>query len=159
MTSTSLDILEDSLNQKLEIMNKIQEENSKQKVILSESDNVDSEAFDKTLDNKGEYIDKLNSIEDGFQILFDKVKADVGDHKDLYNDQIKRIQKMIRAIDVARVSIEEDEHNIKNLAEKYFSEERSKMSTGKKNAAAAFNYYQTMSKSKDIPPQFMDQKN
>ena len=159
MTSTALDMLEESLNQKLEIMNKIQEENSKQKELLSDSDNVNLEAFDKTLDKKGEYIDKLNGIEDSFQSLFENVKADVGDNKELYNGQIKRIQKLIKVIDVARTSIEEEEHINKALAEKYFSDERAKMSAGKKNSVAAFSYYQTMSKSKDIPPQFMDQKN
>ena len=159
MTAKALDILEDSLKRKLGIMLRIQEENTKQSRILSDIGNVDSNAFDKTLDIKGEYIDELNAIEDGFQALFDRVKLEVADRKDLYLNQIDRMQKLIRDITAAGELIETQERNNKSLAEKYFSYERTKMSTGKKNSIAAFNYYQTMSNSKDIPPQFMDQKN
>ena len=159
MTSIALDMLEDNLNKKLGIMIKIQEENVKQSKILSDADNVDPDAFDKTLDIKGDYIDELNAIDDGFQSLFERVKAEVENHKDLYKDQIIRMQKLISDITATGASIETQERNNKSLAEKYFSGEREKLSVGKKNSIAAFNYYQTMSKSKDIPPQFMDQKN
>ncbi len=159
MSSTALDMLEDSLNRKHRILLRIQEENTKESRILSDTDNVDPDAFDKTLDIKGEYIDELNAIDDGFDNLFERVKLEVGDHKDLYQNQIKRIQKLIRDITACGTSIQSQEHTNKSLAEKYFSREREKMTTGKKNSIAAFNYYQTMSKSKDIPPQFMDQKN
>ena len=158
MSAKALDILEDSLNKKLGIMLRIQEENTKQNRILSNTDNVDPDAFDKTLDVKGGYIDELNAIDDGFETLFEQVKLEVGDHKELYHNQIERLQKLIRDITAAGSRIQTQEHDNKSLAEKYFSYEREKMTAGKKNSIAAFNYYQTMSKSKDIPPQFMDQK-
>ena len=158
MVSASLDMLEESLVKKLEIMNTIREENARQKEILSSTE-VDFEAFDKTLDEKGDLIDRLLALDDGFQTLFDRVKDEVGNNKELFADQIKRMQKLIHEITDASASIEAEEHRNKALAEKYFSSEREKMSAGKKSAAAAFNYYQTMSKSKDIPPQFLDQKN
>ncbi|WP_026521622.1 hypothetical protein [Butyrivibrio sp. VCB2001] len=159
MVSASLDMLEESLVKKLEIMSKIREENARQKEILSDLDNVEISAFDNTLDVKGELIDQLNAIDDGFQTMFDKVKDEVGENKDKYAEQIKRIQKLIHSITDASVSIEAEERRNKSLAEKYFNGERERFANGKRSAAAAFNYYQTMSKSKDIPPQFMDKKN
>lgn len=159
MTSIALDMLEDNLSKKLGIMLKIQEENARQSKLLLNAGSVDSDAFDKSLDIKGDYIDELNAIDDSSQTLFERVKAEVGDHKDQYKDQIIRMQKLISDITAAGASIETQERNNKSLAEKYFSSEREKMNLGKKNSIAAFNYYQTMSKSKDIPPQFMDQKN
>lgn len=159
MSAKALDMLEESLNKKLGIMLRIQEENTKQNRLLSNTDNVDPDAFDKILDVKGDYIDELNAIDDGFETLFEQVKLEVGDHKDLYQVQIDRLQKLLKDINAAGSRIQIQEHDNKSLAEKYFSYEREKMTTGKKNSIAAFNYYQTMSKSKDIPPQFMDQKN
>ena len=156
MISSSLDMLEESLVKKLEVMRKIMSENARQKDILSDTDNVDFEVFDHTLDVKGEYIDQLLALDDGFQTLFDKVKKDVEGRKEEFADQIKRMQALIAD---ASASIEAEEYRNKTLAEKYFSTEREKMSSGKRSAAAAFNYYQTMSKSKDIPPQFLDKKN
>lgn len=159
MVSASLDMLEESLVKKLEVMKKIREENARQKEILSDIDNVDFEAFDKTLDVKGEYIDQLLFLDEGFETLFEKVKVEVGDNKEKYAEQIKRLQALIHDITDASASIEAEEHRNKRLAETYFSSEREKMASGKKSAAVAFNYYQTMSNFRDIPPQFMDKKN
>ncbi len=159
MISASLDMLEESLIKKLEVMNKIQEENARQKEILSDPEEVDFEAFDKTLDVKGDYIDELNSLDEGFQSLFDRVKSDIGNNKEAYAEQIKRMQKLIHDVMDASASIEAQERRNKALAEKYFSTERERMANSKRSSAVAFNYYQTMSKSKDIPPQFLDKKN
>ena len=158
MISASLDMLEESLIKKIEIMKKIEEENALQKELLS-ADETDLEAFDKTLDKKGEYIDDLDKLDEGFQSLFDRVKAEVGNNKQAYADQIKRMQALIHEIMDRSASIEAEERRNKKLAEAYFSAEREKMATGKRSAAAAFNYYSTMNKFKDIPPQFYDTKN
>ena len=74
MKSASLDMLEESLVKKLDIMKKIQDENSRQKDILSSVNGFDEPAFDKTLEIKGEYIEQLISLDEGFQSLFDRMK-------------------------------------------------------------------------------------
>ncbi len=159
MVSASLDMLEESLVKKLEVMRKIEEENKKQKDILSNPSEETLAAFDKTLDIKGEYIDQLNSLDDGFQTLFDKVKAEVGDHKELYADQIKRMQVLIHDITDLSASLEAQERRNKKLAEDYFNIQRQDMNHSRSSSAAAFNYYQTMNNFKNVPPQFMDKKN
>ncbi len=159
MVSTHLDMLEESLIKKLAIMADIEKENLRQKEALSDPDNVDEELFDDTVSKKGEYIDQLNALDDGFQTLFDEVKAEVGSHKELYADQIRRMQKLIEQITGMSASLEAQEHRNKKLADQYFSTARHKMASGKKSAKVAFNYYQNMSKSKDIQPQFLDKKN
>ena len=159
MVSVSLDMLEESLVKKIEVMKKIEEENEKQKKLLSNPDNVDETAFDKILDDKGELIDQLLKLDDGFQTLFDKVKEEVGQNKDQYKQQIKRMQEYIRDITAMSASIEAAEHRNKRLAEEYFSAARQKMNYSRQTSAAAFNYYRTMNNFKDIPPQFLDNKN
>jgi len=159
MLSSSMDMLEESLIKKIEIMSEIEAENEKQKDILSDPDNVDESAFDNTVNKKGELIDKLLAIDDGFQTLFDKVKEDVGANKEKYADQIRRMQELIREITSKSASIEAAEHRNKRLAEKYFDISRQKMNSNRQSSAVAFNYYRTMNKFKDIPPQFLDKKN
>ncbi len=159
MISASLDMLEESLVKKIEVMKKIEEENFKQKEMLSDPENLELEAFDKTLDVKGDYIDELDRLDDGFQSLFDRVKQEVGERKEEYADQIKRMQELIHEIMDRSASLEAQERRNKKMAEGYFSQEREKMATGKRSAAAAFNYYSTMNNFKDIPPQFLDKKN
>ena len=159
MLSSSMDMLEESLIKKIDIMSKIEEENEKQKEILSDPDNVDETAFDDTVDKKGELIEKLISLDDGFQTLFDRVKEEVNANKDEFADQIRRMQDLIRDITARSASIEAAEHRNKRLAERYFDTARHKMNTSKQSSAVAFNYYRTMNNFKEIPPQFLDKKN
>ncbi len=159
MVGTSLDMLEDSLVKKLEILTKIEEENENQKKILSEINEDDQDSFDATVEKKAELIEQLELLDEGFQTLFDKIKAEVSGNKDAYKDQIKRLQDLIQQVTSKGATIEASEHRNKRLAERYFSGLRQKMNISKQSSAAAFNYYQNMNNFKDIPPQFLDQKN
>ena len=159
MISASLDMLEESLVKKIEVMKKIEEKNEEQKDLLKNPSDVNEDAFDMILDDKGELIDQLLKLDEGFQSLFDKIKEEVGQNKDLYKDQIRRMQGYIQEITGMSASIEAAEHRNKKLAEEYFSAARKKMNYSRQTSAAAFNYYQTMNNFKDIPPQFLDNKN
>ncbi len=159
MISASLDMLEESLQKKIGILDKIEEENKKQTEILKDVSKVNEKAFDEILDVKGELIEQIIALDDGFQTLFDRVKEEVGNNKELYKDQIKRMQDLIQEISGKSASIEAAEHRNKKLAEEYFSSAREKMNYSRKTSAAAFNYYRTMNNFKDIPPQFLDNKN
>ena len=159
MISSSLDMLQESLVKKLDILEKLEEENEIQKEILSSPD-VDREAdFDSVVDRKAGLIDQLELLDDGFQTLFDKVKAEVNENKELYKDKIKVMQDLIQQITAKSASIEASERRNKRLAEKYFSTLRQSLNTSRQTSAAAFNYYRTMNNFRDIPPQFLDNKN
>ena len=159
MLASSLDMLEESLRKKVEIMTEIDAENERQKEVLSNPDNVNEDLFDATVDTKGELIDKLVALDDGFQSLFDRVKEEVGSNRAQYAEQIKRMQALIEEVTAKSASIEAAEHRNKKLAETYFDTARQKMNVSKQTSAAAFKYYRTMNNFKDIPPQFLDQKN
>jgi hypothetical protein len=159
MISASLDMLEESLQKKVEILTKIEEQNEKQRDVLNDAENVDEAAFDATVDAKSKLIDEINSLDDGFQSLFDRVKEEIGNHKEQYADQIQRMQKLIQEITGKSASIEASEHRNKRMAEKYFNTARESMNQSRNSSSAAFNYYQTMNNFKNIPPQFMDKKN
>ncbi|MCR5155201.1 MAG: flagellar protein FliT [Butyrivibrio sp.] len=158
MLSASLDMLEESLKKKIEVMTQIEEENQRQKELLLNPEEVELAAFDETVDRKGELIDKLLALDDGFQTLFEEVKKELGENRSLYADQIKRMQDLIREITAKSASIEAMEHRNKKLAENYFEVSRNKMAAGRQSSAAAYNYYVTMNNYKDVPPQFLDNK-
>lgn len=159
MLAASLDMLEESLIKKIEVMKQIEDENEIQRDVLKDSDNVDEAAFDETVEKKGELIDKLNMLDDGFDSLYADIKKDIEDQKDQHKEQILRLQDLIHTIMDKSASIEASEHRNKKLAEQYFTVTREKLASGKKSSSVAFNYYQTMSKYRDVPPQFLDKKN
>ena len=159
MLASSLDMLEESLRKKNDIMTEIESENERQREVLSNPEVVNEDLFDATVDRKGELIEKLVAIDDGFQSLFDRVKEEVNANKDKYADQIKRMQALVEEVTAKSASIEAAERRNKKLAETYFDTARQKMNVSKQTSAAAFNYYRTMHNFKEIPPQFLDQKN
>ena len=159
MVSASLDMLEESLVKKIEILRDMQEENDKQRDALKNPETLELQAFDDAVEKKGEMIDQLLLMDEGFQSLFDKVKEEIGNNKDKYKDQIQRMKQHIEEITSLSASIEASERRNKKLAEEYFSYTRHQMNEGKQTSAAAFNYYRTMTNFKDIPPQFLDEKN
>ena len=91
MLASSLDMLEESLRKKIEIMTEIEAENERQKEVLSNPDSVNEDLFDATVDTKGELIDKLVALDDGFQSLFDRVKEEVGSNREKFADQINAL--------------------------------------------------------------------
>ena len=66
-------ILRESLEKKVDILSKIKEENLRQRDILMD-DQASPEQFQETVDHKEVWIDELNALDDGFQLVFERVK-------------------------------------------------------------------------------------
>ena len=157
-TQSYLAMMADSLDKKIEIMTKIQEENAEQRSILEKSGAVDMEAFDRTVDRKGELIDELDELNQGFDSLFTQVREEVDANRSRYKEEIASMQEKIRTITALSGSIQAEEARNKTLVEKYFSNARKDIKTGKKSAKAALDYYHSMARSTFTPPQFIDSK-
>ena len=154
MTKTYLDMMEDSLRKKIEVMQQIEAQNVRQKQALEKDGGPDEDAFDDAVHIKGDLIDKLTELNDGFAGLYDKIKIELDGNKDKYRDQIKRMQDLIRDVTDLSNTLEVQETRNKELADNYFSNTRKGMKQGKQSAAAALNYHVT--KSANIAPHFID---
>ena len=72
MTENYLALLEESLKRKLHVMAEIQDYNLRQQEIF-QSDNVDVDKFEEYVSEKGALIDKVNSLDNGFEQLYARV--------------------------------------------------------------------------------------
>ena len=157
-TQSYLAMMADSLDKKIEIMTKIREENATQRSILEKAGVMDVDAFDLTVDRKGELIDELDELNQGFDSLFAQVREEVDANRAKYKEEIVAMQEKIRTITALSGSIQAEEARNKTLVEKYFSNARKDITTGKKSAKAALDYYHSMARSTFTPPQFIDSK-
>lgn len=66
MPEQYLDILEESLKKKIEVLNEIILKNEEQQKIL-EAEEFEPEVFDQNTQAKGELIDRLNLLDSGFE--------------------------------------------------------------------------------------------
>lgn len=152
-----LNILEESLEQKIQILAKVQEYNEEQEKIFS-AESVDLNKFDSYVDEKGKLIDAIQRLDQGFETLYQNVKIELENNKEQYAVQIKNIQLLIAQITEMSMSIQAKEARNKTLIEAYFSKERAGIKHERKASKAAYDYYKSMNKRNVIPPQFLDQK-
>lgn len=157
MTQNYLTLLEESLQKKLQVMDEIQQYNLKQQEIF-QADEVDIDRFDEYVEEKGNLIDKLNSLDNGFESLYAKVAKELEGNRDQYKDQIKRLQELVTQVTETSVTIQAQEARNKKLIEDFFQKTRENIRSGRKSSKAAYDYYKNMSKSSVVLPQFMDSK-
>lgn len=152
-----LQVLEESMHKKLDVLLRIEALSAKQEVLLKELP-VDGEAFDESIDEKGILIDKLTKLDEGFEALYAHIKEQLSVGKEKYKEQIVRLQKLIAEVTEKSMSIQAQEARNKALAEKFFADSRKELQKGRRSSKAAFDYYRSMSQSQVVTPQFMDKK-
>ena len=157
MTENYLNILEESLQKKLQVMAKIQDYNLRQQEIFR-SDNVELDKFDEYVAEKGALIDELTALDNGFETLYGKVAEELADNRERYAEQIKRLQELVSRVTEESVGIQAQEARNKKLVEDYFRRERNNLNRNRKSSKAAYDYYKSMSQTNVVPPQFMDNK-
>ncbi len=157
MTENYLVILEESLRRKLQVLEDIQAYNQRQQEIF-QADNVDLDQFGSYVDEKGVLIERLNSLDNGFERLYANVAQELSGNREKYGDQIKRLQGLVSKVTEAGIAVQAQEARNKKLIEEYFRRQREGIREGRKSSKAAFDYYKNMSKSSVVMPQIMDQK-
>lgn len=157
MIENYLNILEESLRKKIEVLERIQKLNEVQTGILKQ-ETVDLEAFDQTVDEKGLCIDELTGLDEGFESLYDNIRQELVGNRQKYTVQIKKLQELISLVTDKSVAVQAQETRNKALVESYFKRERQDLGTTRKNSRAVYGYYQNMNQNKVSQPYFMDQK-
>lgn len=157
--SDYINILIDSLNKKIIILDRILEENEKQKNSVS-GQKFDEILFDRTLTNKEKYIEELNQLDIGFETVYNRVqdilKEENGRQK--YSSEILRMKELIGKITDKTLEIQRQEKANQELVYKRFSEQHSNIIQVKNVRKVTSDYYNNMNKVNYIDPQFMDQK-
>lgn len=156
MTTNYLQMMIDSLNKKKDILTKIVALNEEQNEILSKA-SLDDDAFDANMKAKGECIDGLDRLDEGFQSLFNRVRDAINADKAMYSEEISSMKKLITEVTELGAKIEVQEARNKVKVEEMFRRERQEHKEAKRSASMAKSYYQNMSKV-SYEPQFMDTK-
>lgn len=154
---TYLDMLQDSLKKKLEILNKIMGY-QKQEMELLKAEKVDMEAFDKNINDKVALAESIDSLDDGFEQVYDRIRKEIISNREKYAVQIKAMQDMIAEISEKNVLIQADENKIRIEVDNYAKRESAALRQKRDNGKAARSYYNNMKKLGYVDSQFMDKK-
>lgn len=160
MEQDYVNIMIDSLQKKIVVLDAIIRKNEEQnKIVMTE--NTDWDAFDKNADEKSELIDKIEEIDQGFDSLFKKVETVLQSPsgKQIYREQITKMQKLITLITEKSVAIQAAEARNKILIEKRFTESHQRIGQSRTSSKVARDYYRNMQQAQVVAPAFLDKKN
>mgnify|MGYP000802223181 FL=1 len=154
---SQLTILSESLDKKLEVLQKIQEYNKRQEKVFS-AEKVDMSLFDDAVAEKQRLIDEVVRLDDGFEIMYEKLARELEGNRQRYAAQIRELQAKVAKVTELSVSVQAQEARNKKLIESYFAQERSNIGQRRKSARSAFDYYKSMSSTGYTQPQMYDSK-
>lgn len=157
MSEAYVDIMIQSLQKKMEVLDQIIELNRKQKIAL-EDPKLTPDAFDEIVEKKAVLIEQLTHLDSGFEKLFERMKGELEGRKELYADQIRQMQEYIRSITDKSMEIQAQESRNKDLMTKKFAGVRKQARSVRTGAQVTNRYQQMMSGANYVDPQFMDTK-
>ena len=123
MTEGYLQILIESLEKKIEVLDQVialDEEQAK----ISAHQPMDMEAYDQTMEQKGELIDEINKLDDGFTTTYALIGEEVKQNPQPYREQIDKLQNLIRNAVDKGVQVEAQEKRNKAALENVFRMKR-----------------------------------
>lgn len=136
----------DALKRKKRILQTIFAQTEEQEKILKD-DNFDYDQFQKILDEKGQEIDELNQIDDGFDALFKKVEKEITSHRENYSDEIQVMQQLIADVSDLGIRIQALEAQNNERFKIYLASKRKQIRDYHVNSQTASRYYQNMANS------------
>ena len=150
-TENYLQIMIDSLVQKEELLKQIVDYNEKQQAIITA-------AFEQNLSDKGELVEKILKLDEGFNSVFNRVKDEVQHNKAKFKQPLQRLKELVSAVTDMGVRIQAQELRNKQLVEKRFAQMRKELSNAKRATSKANAYYKNANKLNNYESHFLDQK-
>ena len=157
MQEEYLQILIQCLEKKRSVLFQIRKKNEEQRVLLLDDD-LTPEELENNIDEKGQLIDQLELLDDGFDETYDRVREVVRQRPKQYEKEIRVLQELMREITSDSNSIQAEEQRNYKLAQQKFAAVKHQIKKVKSRHRIVKQYYQTMSGNAVVDSQFLDNK-
>ncbi|MCM1143527.1 MAG: flagellar protein FliT [Blautia sp.] len=157
MSQNSAQILLQSLEKKNAVLDAIIEQNSIQEELLK-SDNPDMDALDVSIERIGEFVEELDRLDEGFELLYERMRSELMANRTAYKTEIAGMQEQIQQITDKVVTINAAKMRNQMRAENFFKQKSKDIKNAVSKTNAAKNYYNNMNKLNFVAPQFYDNK-
>ena len=151
-------IMVESLSKKIDILEKLLEYTKEQELLLEEEE-FSMEEFRELLDKKGELIDVLNTMDQGFEQVYERMEEEIKGKKEEHAHEILLMQQRIKNITDLSIKLQELEYKNKEKIEVQFSKKRNEIKTFRQSKDNVNKYYRVMSKTQVVDSAFLDKKN
>lgn len=157
MSQNYIAVLMDTLEKKKDALQNILRITKEQERIAKE-EVYQEEVMEKNLNEKEIQIARINTLDEGFQSVYDRVKRVVKEHPEQYRKEIERLQELIReCTDLGNEIMVLEERNRERFRT-LFTQSKRQYSTSRTKANVAQNYFRTMNNTKIMDAYFVDKK-
>lgn len=156
-TQNYVDIMIDSLTKKEELLKQIVDYNEAQQTIVTAPE-FKEEAFEKNVADKGEIVEKILRLDEGFNSVFNRIKEELQTNKGKYAKDIEHLKELVASVTDLGVRIQAQELRNKQLVEKRFAQMRKELSQAKRTTSTANAYYKNVNNLNQYESHFLDQK-
>lgn len=153
-----LDILIESLQKKIRILNELLEKNEEQSKLL-DAPKFDDEAFDAVMDKKADLIINLRFLDTGFEAVYGRARETIMKDRARYASKIRDMQTLITVITQRSTAVEASERRNDQKFKNRFRAEHQKLRQSKNSVQAVTGYYKSMTGGGvSQTPRYMDTK-
>ena len=151
-------MLRESLEKKADVLRVINIRNKEQEAILKDPNSTPDD-LEKNMNMKSELIERIIMLDDGFEQLFNRVKAIIEADRDTYADEIRLMQELIKKVTALTADVEASEYRNKEYAKTRFANVKKEIREIKKSSDVVSSYYKhMMSPQTTADPAFLDKK-
>lgn len=159
-TQNYLQMMIESLRKKDGVLSKIIEKNEAQADCILDKDygTVDWERFNVLVAEKDILINRINEMDQGFSSLYERVRDEVTNNRELHKEDISLMQELITSLTdkATRIMTQEERNRVK--IEKVLLDAKKEIKHSRKSMKAVSNYYKSMSNPSGEINGIMDQK-
>lgn len=157
MSQNSTQILLQSLVKKNQVLDEIIKQNGIQEEILKQED-LDMDAFETSIDEIGVLVDALEKLDQGFEMLYNRVREEIMNNRTQYQTEIVQMQQQIQMITDKSVKVNAARLRNQMRAENHFKQKSQEIKNATSKTKVARNYYNNMNNLNCVSPQFYDSK-
>lgn len=137
-----ISILKDTLRKKNDLLDEIIQITLQQSRIMD--NNIDVKLFNKSIDDKAVFMERLYQLDDGFEKVYEHVKEELRTNRLMYKEDILELQELIRKITDKSVRLQAAELNNKTRLESFSVNKREEIKNFRNNRKTVANYYKSM---------------
>ena len=155
--TNELHILIESLEKKVRLLDFLLADSKKQEELAKLSD-FNAEQFDLLVDHKDELLGQMDELDQGFDVLFSRIKDDLLMHQMDYSEEIKKLQELIKTTVDYGAQVSATEMRVKEVLSNAIYKQREELAKRRISSQSVMNYYKTSNQLGHIEPYFLDQK-
>ena len=152
-----LSLLEKSLEKKSGVLTELIDLTQKQEALII-NDQIGEDQFYQIINQKSELIKQINELDNGFELLYQRIRDELKSDPVSYKEQIERLKELITVVTDKGVQLQVIERRNKDKIDNFLQVKRKGIKSFKVNSKTASSYYSNVNSLGTDGSYFFDKK-